>query len=137
MCHRVQSDGGRVADRKVHVDRPAFRIRGAAGKRTRNGAAKIWKLADKINRSARRAAPGERRTRALHDLHLLEIERITGLRSEISNSVYINVVPRAEAPYGQIVSRRCSTLAGRQSDSRHVIEHIAKRGGTLLLDDFF
>ena len=80
-------------------------------------------------------SPGNRGRGALGHLHLLEVERVSGIPPEVTHAVDEHVCSRAETANRQLVSRRNPAFARLEGDADDVSQDVAQRRGALFLDD--
>ena len=85
---------------------------------TKGSSRAVW--LDRLDRASGRAAPGERRLRALHDFDLLDVERVAGLWPKVARTIDKDVVRSAECPQRQIVARWLTPFAGIDCQFNHV-----------------
>src|SRR5262249_8311279 len=71
---------------------------------------------------------------ALDHVNTFVVKGVSEIAAEVAHSVEENVVARAEAADGEVVSLRAA-LAGRQADAGYVAQGIAQRVGALFLHD--
>ena len=79
--------------------------------------------------------PAIDRRRALGHFDLFEVERVARVAAEVAHAVDEHVGARAEAADRHLIAGRHAAFAGLERDADDVAQHVAQRGGALLLDD--
>ena len=87
---------GRSCPADVYVRRAALHARRTEAQRSAQIPAQVRRLTHKVDRAACRSAAGVSRLRSLDHFHLLEVERIARLRTEVAHAVDKHVVACAE-----------------------------------------
>jgi hypothetical protein len=82
-------------------------------------------LAGQVDGPSRGATSGLRRSRALDDFDLFEVERIAGIAAEVANAVDEQVGTGTETAQAEVVARRHAAFACLHADARYVAQRVA------------